>query len=65
MAESLPEVFLQLHYDAESAAEEEEASARAPSWLRPGERAESARDRLRREREEARARLGGLTSCTR
>lgn len=64
MAESLPEVFLQLHYDAESAAEAE-ASARAPAWLRPGERAESARDRLRREREEARARLGGLTACTR
>lgn len=64
MAVELPEVFLQLHYDAESAAEAE-ASARAPSWLRPGERAESARDRLRREREEARARLGGLTACTR
>ena len=46
MAESLPEVFLQLHYEAESAAEAE-ASARAPAWLRPGERAESARDRLR------------------
>lgn len=64
MAVELPEVFLQLHYDAESAAEAE-ASARAPAWLRPGERAESARDRLRREREEARARLGGLTACTR
>lgn len=64
MAVELPEVFLQLHYDAESAAEAE-PPARAPAWLRPGERAESARDRLRREREEARARLGGLTACTR
>ena len=57
MAESLPEVFLQLHWDAEAAAGARVA-AEGPRWLRPGERAADARDRLRRERLEARERLG-------
>ena len=57
MAEWLPESFLQLHWDAELALERARA-AELPGWLRPGERATDARDRLRREREDARARLG-------
>ncbi|WP_307739718.1 hypothetical protein [uncultured Parolsenella sp.] len=46
-----PSLFDQLFWEATSAAE-----SAAPSWRRPGETARQARDRLRAEREAAKAR---------
>lgn len=51
MALDLPVVFDQLYYDMELA-----CADKGNGWRLPGERAESARDRLRREREEIKRR---------
>ena len=58
LAFEMPRVFLQLDYDAELLAGVESGGGR-PSWRKPGEKAVDARDRLRREREESKRRLGG------
>lgn len=52
-----PRTFLQLWHDMRLLAEREEDEGR-PAWLERGERAVDARDRLRREREEAKRKLG-------
>ena len=48
---------MQLHYDMELAAEKARPEER-PTWRKPGEKAVDARDRLRKEREEAKRKLG-------
>ena len=52
-----PLAWLQLAWDVQALAEQAEAQGR-PGWLRRGERAVDARDRLRAEREAAKRRLG-------
>lgn len=49
-----PEVVLQLWYDMVAYQTPDEPDG--PSWKKPGETASQARDRLRAEREEAKAR---------
>lgn len=48
---------MQLHYDMELAAEKARLEE-GPTWRKPGEKAVDARDRLRKEREEAKRKLG-------
>lgn len=55
-----PLTWLQLWYDKELAAELEEDNTR-PEWKKRGESDTDARDRLKKEREEAKARLEGLS----
>lgn len=57
MADECPELWLQLHYDMEIAAEKARLEE-GPTWRNPGEKAVDARDRLRKEREEAKRKLG-------
>lgn len=52
-----PRAFMQLAYDMLLASERAE-DERRPGWLRRGEMATDARDRLRAEREAAKLRLG-------
>ena len=53
LAEECPLVWLQLHEDWMCAYERQNV----PQWREPGEKPEDARDRLRREREEAKRRI--------
>ena len=57
LARRHPRAFMQLVWDMRLATEAAE-DERRPGWLRRGERAVDARDRLRAEREEAKRRLG-------
>jgi len=57
LADECPELWLQLHYDMELAAEKARPEE-GPTWRKPGEKAVDARDRLRKEREEAKRKLG-------
>lgn len=57
MAARHPRTFMQLAWDMRLA-EQTAEDARRPGWLRRGERAVDARDRLRAERESAKRRLG-------
>lgn len=54
LAYDMPVVFLQLSHDADLVAAMGEEGR--PSWMRPGESAAGARDRLRAGREEAKRR---------
>jgi hypothetical protein len=57
LACGFPMLFEQMYFDLEALLEERE-SQKAPTWRRKGEKAVDARDRLRAEREAAKARLG-------
>lgn len=57
LACGFPMLFEQMYFDLEALLEERE-SQKAPTWRRKGEKAADARDRLRAEREDAKARLG-------
>lgn len=59
MAVELPDLFLQIYYEMEIAASRVGVEDGAPSWKKPGETATQARDRLRAEREAAKARIAG------
>ncbi len=56
LACGMPMLFEQAYYDL-SELEEREAQTQAPTWRKKGEKATDARDRLRAEREAAKARL--------
>lgn len=57
MAIDFPDLFDQIWYDMEIAESKNPEKPGKPSWKKPGETAAQARDRLRAEREAARARL--------
>lgn len=57
LACGFPMLFEQMYFDLEALLEEQKAQE-APTWRRRGERAVDARDRLRAERDAAKARLG-------
>lgn len=57
LACGFPMLFEQMYFDLEALLDEWE-SQKAPTWRRKGEKAADARDRLRAEREAAKARLG-------
>lgn len=57
LACGFPMLFEQMYFDLEAQLEEQRAQE-APAWRRKGEKAADARDRLRAEREAAKARLG-------
>lgn len=52
----MPDMFDQLFYEMEIAASKDPENPGKPSWKQPGETAQQARDRLRAEREAAKAR---------
>lgn len=56
MADESPLLWLQLCED-KLLADEKARAAQGPKWRNPGEKAVDARDRLRRERREAKQRL--------
>ena len=58
MALYVPSIFDQLWGEFEIASSQDPEKPDKPSWKRPGETATEARDRLRAEREAAKARLG-------
>ncbi len=57
LAYKQPKMWLQLYWDMLLTQEKREDEGR-PGWLRKGEKAVDARDRLKREREEAKRKLG-------
>ena len=57
LAYKQPKMWLQLYWDMLLTQEKREDEKR-PGWLRKGEKAVDARDRLKREREEAKRKLG-------
>lgn len=59
LALEYPDIWLQLYYDMELANDNQEDEQR-PQWKKRGESDEQARDRLKRERQEAKQRLGVL-----
>lgn len=54
----MPMIFEQMYYDLRTLLEEEMPN-QPPTWRKRGEKAVDARDRLRAEREAAKAHLGG------
>jgi hypothetical protein len=58
LACGMPMIFEQMYYDLRTLLEEEMPN-QPPTWRKRGEKAVDARDRLRAEREAAKAHLGG------
>ena len=64
MAVTDPDLFDQIWYEREIAESKTSDEPGAPSWKLPGETAQQARDRLRAEREAAKAAAAGEAGRT-